>query len=148
MPVQFWWMWMIVAAVFAVAEIFTAGFFLLCFGLGAAAAGLLALFGLGPGWQWGAFAVVSLIAFLVSRKFAERVTKEQPAGIGADRFIGLEGVVLEEVNNVKNTGLVRIKKDEWRADSTTGEVIPQGSRVKVAGMDGTHLLVETVKEEK
>jgi len=148
MTVNIWWVWMVIAALFVIGEIFTAGFFLLWFGIGAAVAGILALLGLGAGWQWGTFIVVSGVLFGVSRRFAERFTKKQPPGIGADRFVGKQGVVLEEIDNVKNTGRVRIEKEEWRADSNTGEVIPVGKMVKVARLDGTHLVVETLKEGK
>jgi membrane protein implicated in regulation of membrane protease activity len=147
MIIKIWWIWMIIAAFFVLGEIFTAGFFLLWFGIGAAIAGLLAMFGLSFGWQLGAFVVVSGVLFVVSRRFAERFSKKQPAGIGADRFIGLKGIVLEEIDNDKNTGRVRLKKEEWRADSETGEVIPAGKKVKVTKMDGTHIVVKTLKEE-
>jgi membrane protein implicated in regulation of membrane protease activity len=147
MAVEAWQVWMIVAAVFVIGEIFTAGFFLFWFGVGAGAAGVLAYLGFGTGWQWGGFIVVSTVLYAVSRPFAEKFTKEQPPGIGADRFIGKKGVVLEEVDNVKNTGRVRIAKEEWRADSETKEVIPVGRMVKVTRLDGTHLVVKALEEE-
>lgn len=148
MGIEIWWIWMIIAAIFVVGEIFTAGFFLLWFGVGAAVAGILAILGMGFGWQLGAFAVVSGVLFVVSRRLAERFSKKQPAGIGADRFIGKEGVVLEEIDNIKNTGRVRLKKEEWRADSDKDEIIPVGKRVEVIRLDGTHLVVKTFKEEE
>ena len=147
MPIKIWYIWMIIAALFVVGEIFTAGFFLLWVGFGAAVAGVLAICGLGFGWQLGAFVIVSGVLFVVSRKFAEKFSKKQPPGIGADRVIGKEGVVLEEIDNTKNTGRVRLKKEEWRADSDTGEVIPVGNQVEVIRLDGTHLVVKTIKEE-
>ena len=61
METNYWWVWMIIAAFFIVGEIFTAGFFLLCFGIGAAAAGFIALFDLGMVWQLTAFVIVSLL---------------------------------------------------------------------------------------
>lgn len=147
MAVKLWWIWIIIAGIFVVGEIFTAGFFLLWFGVGAAAAGILALLGLGAGWQWGAFFVVSAALYLASRPFADRLTKKQPPGIGADRFIGKKGLVLEDVDNTANTGRVRLDKEEWRADSETDEPIPAGSRVEVVRLDGTHLVVKALKED-
>lgn len=148
MGIQIWIIWMVLAAIFIIGEIFTAGFFLLCFGVGALVAGLLAALGLSVGWQLGAFAVVSGILFVVSRRFAEKLSKKQPPGIGADRFIEQDGIVLEEIDNIQNTGRVRLKKEEWRAESDTGEIIPPGERVSVIRMDGTHLVVKIIKEEK
>ena len=136
MIIKIWWIWMAIAAAFVVGEIFTAGFFLLWFGIGAAVAGVLALLGLGFGWQLGAFVVVSGVLFAASRRFAERFSRKQPPGIGADRFIGLQGQVLEEVDNVKNMGRVRLQKEEWRGESETGEILPVDTRVEVMHSEG------------
>ena len=141
-----WWIWMILAALFVVGEIFTAAFFLLWFGVGAAVAGFLAMMGVGFGWQLGVFVIVSFVLFAISRRFAERVTKQQPPGIGADRFIGEECVVLEEINNADNTGRVRMDREEWRTESGTGEVIPAQTRVRVVRIIGTHLVVDKITE--
>jgi membrane protein implicated in regulation of membrane protease activity len=148
MGIKIWWLWMALAAIFVVGEIFTAGFFLLWFGIGAAAAGILALVGLGPAWQLGAFVIVSGVLFAVSRKLADKITKKQPPGVGADRFIGKEGIVLEEIDNKKNTGRVRLKEEDWRADSEGDEIIPQGARVEVVSLDGTHLIVRNKEEDQ
>jgi inner membrane protein len=137
---------MILAAVFIVGEIFTAGFFLLPFGVGAAIAGLVSLLGGGTIWQLGVFVVSSLVLFLVSRRFAERVSKEQPPGIGADRFIGKECVVLEEINNLDNTGRVRMGKEEWRAESENSDTIAPDTRVTVTSISGTQLVVRPLEE--
>ncbi|MHB9025852.1 MAG: NfeD family protein [Armatimonadota bacterium] len=142
------WVWMIIAALFIIAEIFTAGFFLFWFGIGAAVAGVLALLGLGAGWQWGAFAVVSAVLFLLSRRFADRISRQQPPGIGADRYIGQTGLVLETVDRLRNTGRVRLGRDEWHAESATGEPIPAGVAVTVNRVNGTYLVVTPIEETK
>ena len=144
--IQIWLIWFILAALFIVGEIFTAGFFILWFGVGAAAAGLCALLGLGPLWQWLVFVIASGVLVAVSRKFANRVTKEQPPGIGADRFVGMVGMVLEDIDNVNNTGRVRMNKEEWRAESENDNVILKNTKVKVIKVEGTHLIIEPIKE--
>lgn len=143
---NYWWIWMIIAAVFLVGEIFTAGFFLLPFGIGAAIAGLVALLGAGTAWQLGVFIVSSFVLFLVSRRFAEKVSKEQPPGIGADRFIGKHCVVLEEIDNLVNTGRVRMGKEEWRAESDNGDKIAPDTTVLVVRISGTQLVVRPLEE--
>lgn len=145
MPSNYWWIWLVLAAIFIVGEIFTAGFFIFWFGIGAALAGILALLGVGVLWQWVSFVIITGILVIVSRRFAERFTKQQPPGIGADRFIGKKGVVLEDINNLENTGRVRINKDEWRADSETEAIITKGNKVVVTRVDGTHLVVNILE---
>ena len=137
---------MILAAFFVVGENFTAGFFLLWFGIGAAAAGLVALIGYGMVAQLTVFVVVSLLLFVVSRRFANRFSDEQPAGVGANRFIGAQGVVLQSIDNLENTGRVRIAREEWRADSESGRRIEEGKQVVVTRIEGTHLVVKPIQE--
>jgi membrane protein implicated in regulation of membrane protease activity len=146
MSANIWWIWMVLAALFVVGEIFTAAFFLLWFGVGAAVAGVLALLGVGLWLQLVVFIVVSFALFAASRKLADRFTKKQPPGIGADRFIGQSCVVLDEIHNARNTGRVRMDREEWRADSESGEIIPSGTRVVVVGIEGTHLVVKKASE--
>jgi len=145
---ELWWIWMIVAAVFVVGEIFTAGFFLLWFGIGAAVAGILALIGLNSAWQWSIFVIVSGVLFAISRRFAERFTKKQPLGIGADRIVGTKGVVVERIDNAKNAGRVRIEREEWRAEGDSDEVIPKGVSVKIIGVKGAHVVVRALEEKE
>lgn len=147
MSVDYWWVWFVVAALFVVGEIFTAAFFLLWFGVGAGVAGLLALVGAGMIWQLVVFVVVSLVLFLISRRFAERVSEEQPPGIGADRFKGRDGVVIERIDNLENTGRVRLDREEWRAESEGGAVLEPGTAIRVTDVSGTHVVVKAVEAQ-
>ena len=147
MNVEVWIMWLILAAILMIGEVFSAGFFLFWFSIGAAAAGLTALLGGDPIFQLIVFVVVSGVLFATGRKFANRVTKKQPPGIGADRFVGGTGVVLEEINLLANTGKIRIGQDSWRAESENGEIITTGAIVKVRRVDGTRAIVTTTNSK-
>jgi len=147
MEFQIWWLWFGLAAVFIIGEVFTEGFFLLWFGVGAALSGVLAMFGVGSAVQWAVFVVASGVLLAVSRRFADRFTHKQPPGIGADRLIGRRGVVLAKIDNVENAGKVRIDKEEWRAESDDDSVIESGTRVEVVRLDGTHAVVRAMGEE-
>ena len=135
------WIWVVLAAAFTIAEIFTAGFFLLPFGIGAAVAGAMAYFGIALGWQWAGFLIVSIALLLSLRRFADRVTHEPPERMGADRLIGKRGVVIEGIEPGDGAGRVRIEREEWRADSLGLEPIQAGEHVIVDRIVGTHLVV-------
>jgi len=136
------------AAAFLIGEILTAGFFLIFLSVGAAAAGVLAMLDVSSVGQFIVFIVVSGILFVFGRRFADRVTEKQPAGIGADRFIDQEGVVLEKIDNSSNTGSVRVGQDEWRAVSETGDILQKGARIKVTQIDGTRAVVKIIEKEE
>ncbi len=144
MEIQIWWIWIFFAVIFIIAEIFTAGFFIFWFGIGAAVAGILALLGAGNLWQWTAFIVISAVLVIISRRFADKFTTKQPDGIGADRFAGRVGIVIEKIDNDKNTGRIRLDKEEWRAESSNDEIINVNSKVKIVKIQGVHAIVEKI----
>ena len=135
------WGWIVVALIFFGAEIFTAGFVLLCFGIGALLAAGAAFAGLGLAWQLAAFIVGSVVAVLLSRPFAERVTSSGPQFLAGDRVLGKRAVVLQAIDPLVNTGMVRVDTEEWRAESVDGVSIPKDSVVEVVGVDGVRLQV-------
>jgi membrane protein implicated in regulation of membrane protease activity len=140
--VEAWfWVWVTLAAVLSIAEIFTGGFFLLPFGIGAAVAAAMSYAGLAVGWQWIAFIVVSGVLVAVTRPLARRITKESPQGVGSSRLIGARGVVVVTIDEGAGTGMVRVGREEWRADSVDDQRIEQGTAVVVSAVEGTHLVV-------
>ncbi len=147
MHIEMWWVWMALAAVLLIAEIFTAGFFLLWFSIGAAGAGVLAMLDVGRPAQLTVFILLSGILFVFGRRFAERVTANQPPGIGADRFIGKVGVAIEDIDNNSIKGRVRIGSDEWRAVSESGGIIKEKTIIEVIKIDGTKAVVKPVEKE-
>jgi membrane protein implicated in regulation of membrane protease activity len=139
----FFWGWLILALVFFVGELLTAGFFLVAFGIGAALAAVAAFAGLDILWQLGIFVVVSAIAVFSLRRFADSVSPtRQRAQVGIDRVLGKKAVVIESINALNGTGIVRVDAEEWRAlpeDRT--QIIPEKSTVEVLEVDGTRLIV-------
>lgn len=138
------WVWAGLAAILIVAEMFTAGFFLLPFGIGAAGAAGLNLARFGIGWQWAGFLAISAVLLFSLRRFADRVTHEPPERMGADRLIGKNGTVIEAVEPGDGGGRVRIEREEWRADALGEATLPVGARVTVERIVGTHLVVRPV----
>lgn len=137
------WFWVILSALLVVGEIFTAGFFILPFGIGAAVAAALAFMGAGLAWQWAVFLVVSIAMLIPLKRFADRVTPDSGIGVAANRMIGKSGIVLEAVQPDGVTGgRVKIGSEEWRATSENEGVIPEGARVEVLRIDGTNVVVQ------
>lgn len=138
------WVWTAFAVGFGIGEIFTAAFFLLPFAIGAAAAAVLAWFGIGLIAQWFVFFGVSLIAFAYLRRFiVAQDALEQPR-VGANRWIGMEGIVLQDIDNDEAVGMVRVESEEWRAISEDGNVITAGTRIRVIDVRGARLVVTPV----
>ena len=139
----FFWGWLILALIFFGGELLTAGFFLVAFGIGAALAAIAALFGLDVVWQLAIFVGVSAIAVFSLRRFADTVSpKEQKAQVGIDRVLGKKAIVIETVDALNGTGIVRVDAEEWRAlPEDESQIIPEKSAVEVLKVKGTRLVV-------
>lgn len=135
------WVWVGLAAVLSVAEIFTGGFFLLPFGLGAAIAALANFVGAGLGWQWATFIAASAVLLWSLRHFSDRFTKDSPQRVGADRLIGKCGVVTETLDDQVGRGLVNVEREQWRADAPGFEPVAEGTSITVIRVEGAHLIV-------
>lgn len=140
------WLWTCSAVVFSLAEVFTAGFFLLPFAIGAAAAAVLAWVDAHVLLQWLVFFVVSAVSFVYLRRFVRRMDGNEQPRVGANRLIDARGKIIERVDEDAQTGMVRIGGEEWRA--TAAEIIEVDSRVMVTQIDGTRLVVVPIPQEQ
>lgn len=134
--------WIGAAVIFFVAEIFTAGFFLICFGVGAMGAAASAMLGVDPIWQLAIFVALSALALVFVRPFAARVSSGDKNEVGIDRVLGKRAVVIDEIDPLRGKGIVRVAQEEWRAESDDGERIPRDAEVEVCGVQGTRLIVK------
>ena len=138
------WIWLTAAVVFAVGEIAVAGsFFLAPFAIAAAIACAAAFAGVSVATSWLIFVVAAVIALAVMRPLAKRLDASSgSSGAGADRWVGRSGVVLAEIpSGPGGIGMIRLEREEWRAESASGEPIPAGTPVTVLRVDGTRLVV-------
>ena len=138
------WIWLALGVGLLVGEITVAGsFFLMPFGIGALAAAAVAFLGGGVGLEWAVFVVVSAAGSAVLWPLGRRLDRRSPRhAIGATRWEGREAVVVREIPaGTGNTGLIRLDREEWRAESLTGLPIRAGSTVLVSRVAGTRLIV-------
>jgi membrane protein implicated in regulation of membrane protease activity len=75
----------------------------------------------------------------IGRRFDRGAPQE---GIGSKRLIGEQGVVLEAIPaGPTHVGLVRVGREEWRAETADGTPVEAGSTIRVVDMRGTRLVV-------
>jgi membrane protein implicated in regulation of membrane protease activity len=139
------WVWVGVALTFVVVELVTPVlFFAISFAAGAALAALAALLDTSNGVQWGVFVVGSIAALFLLVPIGRRIAnaKTDAAPEGASRWVGRVAVVLEEIPGGANaTGLVRLERAQWRAETEGAAAIPVGAEVEVLSVRGTRLVV-------
>ena len=111
------------------------------FALGALAAAFAAYAGAGLAAQMTVFILVSLGALAAARPLARRFVDPHIVPTNADRLLGTEAKVLEEIDNDARSGAVFADGKTWTARSADGEVIPAGATVEIVRMEGVKLMV-------
>jgi membrane protein implicated in regulation of membrane protease activity len=147
-----WYLWFILGVLFIVAEIFTSGFVLLWFGVGALVAGLIAVLGLGLPLQVVAFLGVSIALTVASRTIFERVLMRGSPGrelkTGMELLPGRMGVVVTSSEGPLREGAVRVFGATWRAFPAEGDgPLREGERVQIDRVDGASVYVRKVDDE-
>lgn len=136
------WLWLVLGAVLAIAEVFTTTFVLIMFAAGAFAAAGAAALGF-PLWaQLLAFGAVSAASlWLVRPGITARLNQSQEAAeMGLAEIEGGIGVVLQTVD--VNSGLIKIEGETWSARALdASQVIEKGERVRVIEIKGATALV-------
>jgi len=140
-----WLLWFLVAIGLFVGEMFTAGFWLACLAVGAAAAGIVGLIpGVGIAVQGIAFAAASIISMAGLRPRLMQYFQLGPGSelrTGVDALLGKTGIVTERIGPGL-TGRVKVEGEDWRGASTDATVLEPGTQVTIIQVDGTTLMVE------
>lgn len=132
--------WLCAMVLFLIIEAVTPTLISVWFALGALIAGVCAYFGLGDTVCILIFAVVSLVAIVVFKKFfSDKVSlKHQPTN--ADRLIGTKGIVESDIDPIKGKGTVDVQGTLWSAKAD-GAIV-KGTEVEICAIEGVKLVVK------
>ena len=145
-PETWRWIWLITATLLVVGEIAMPGtFFLISFAIGALAAAIAAFADVSLVGQWVIFVAGSGAALAVLFPIGRRLdARNRNASVGATRFEGRHATVLAEIPaGSHETGLVRMDREEWRAEAHDGAPVPVGAVIRILRVEGTRLIVDS-----
>jgi len=138
------WDWMTFGLILMILELIIPGTFIIWFGFGAVATGLVFAFTpLSISGQLATFAVCSTISlcfgfFVYKRIFGANKEVSQKNKTGAQKYIGQSFKVTESIGD--DLGKVAVGDTVWLAKSN--HPIAKGERAKVVDVEGTILIVE------
>jgi len=138
---EIWLIWVIVAVVLGIAEIFTLTAALGVVGGAALVTAAVALTGLPVGVQFLVFAAAATTGVVLVRPIALRhMRRPQTHLFGVQALVGKRAFVVREVTD--RDGRVRIDGEEWTARPFEDSVvIPVGAAVDVLRISGTTAIV-------
>ena len=149
-----WIFWTVLGAILIVAEIFTSGFVLLWFGIGALAAALLGIIGIDSlALQFLVFAFVSTSLTAASRtiflNYFSREKTGQSLRSGVDALPGKIGTVVSSSRGALHEGAVKVFGSTWTAYPAPGEPpLEAGERVCVESIEGASIYVKRIGAER
>lgn len=89
------------------------------------------------------FFIVSILLLIYTRPLAKKfIEPKKDYKSNTDKLIGKEAIVIENINNIKDTGQVKIKGEIWSASSESDEIIQKNSIVIIERVQGVTLIVK------
>ncbi len=144
------WVWLGVAVFFAVIEltVLAGSFVLLPFAVSALAAALLGFYDVAIEIQWLVFVVGGGVLWIALFRYSKHFAgdNELEPGVGADRLVGLTGIVTVPIDpdDTDRRGRVTAHGEVWGATSANNQPITQGTHVRIVAVSGTKVLVESI----
>lgn len=135
------WFWLGVLAVSVFVEMGTMALVSVWCVVGALVTVFAAYAGASPVAQVLLFVIVSIITAATVRPLAKKYADPHKIATNADRLLGMEARVTEDIDNAKPAGAVYVDGKTWTARSVDGEVIAAGEVVEIERMEGVKLIV-------
>lgn len=141
-----WHIWIIIAVLLFIVEIFAPTFLAACVAIGCIAAGLFSYFDFGIKIQLIAFSIGTLASFFGVRpfmlKYAHRNSDKVKTNV--DALVGKIGKVTVAIDNSQNQGRVTVEGDDWKAETENNEILNAGEKVEILKINSTILIVKPI----
>ena len=133
-------LWLDALIIFGVVESATVGLASIWLAAGAMAAMILSAFL----HSLLVFLAVSFVTLLLVRPLAQKYFNARRTATNADRVIGQEAVVVQEIDNLRGLGQVKVGGMPWTARSAGEQILPVGTTVRVERIEGVKLYVTPI----
>ncbi len=144
---QMEWVWVAALSVFAIAEGCTRSLVSVWF-IGGSVAALIATLCGAPIWmQLALFLAVSALLLLLLRPLSKKLLHPKATTTNAQSNVGKTVLVIEPIDNLRQTGAVRVGGVEWSARSADGRNIAAETPVRIDKVEGAKVLVSAVQSK-
>ncbi len=146
-------MWLFLAVAFTLIEITLLGgsFILLPFAVSAFVAAVLGFYDVAIEVQWAAFLFGGAVLFLGFYRWARSFLRDHvlPPGVGADRLVGMTGIVTVGVDSddTDRLGRISVAGEIWGVVPSDNRPLAEGTRVRITAMLGTRVVVEPIESD-
>lgn len=143
---EVWHIWVIVALIFVIVEIFTSGFAVMCISFGCLFGAATSALDWDVKWQLLAFAIGTVLAFMTVRPLVYKFfyKKSHEVKTNADALVGRRAVATERIEGELHPGRVKVDGDDWKAVSLGAEPIEVGDAVEITAINSVILTVKKI----
>ena len=139
-----WYVWLIAAGIFFIAEIATVGFLVFWLGVSAIFAMLVSFITDNLFIQTVVFVVSSCILIPFTKPLVNKfIDKDGAVKTNAFSLINKKGIVISKITP-DNNGIVKVNGESWSAKCENDEILEEGSKVEVLKIDGVKLIVKPI----
>ena len=135
--------WLVVAILFGIGELFTTSLTLIWFSIGALVVLIFNNFIPSLIHQVIIFAVISISLLVIVTKKIVKDDKNHKYETNLQGILSKRGVVKEDIYPYK-TGIVIVNGEEWTAVGVDNEIIEKGTNVEVLKIEGVKLVVKSI----
>lgn len=143
---EVWHIWVIVALIFVIVEIFTSGFAVMCISFGCLFGAATSALDWDVKWQLLAFAVGTVLAFVTVRPLVYKFfyKKSHEVKTNADALVGRRAIVTERIEGELHPGRVKVDGDDWKAVSLDAEPVEVGDAVEITAINSVIVTVKKI----
>lgn len=139
--------WLVIVAVLLIIEAITVGLTTVWFAGGALVACIAAWLGMSVMVQILLFFGISVVLLIFTRPLAVRYMNKGVEKTNAESLLGTRAVVTQPIDNLAQTGQVKINDIDWMARSAEdGVKIPEDAVVEILEIQGVKLIVKEIRE--
>lgn len=141
-----WYIWLILAGVFLIGEVMTAGFLIFWLSVGSLIAMIVSFFTDSIIIQTSIFVISSVILIFATKPLVKKFAKVETVLTNAKSLIGKKGIVTVDIDSIKSTGQVKIDGEIWSAIGENETDIPKGTEIEVLEIKGVKVIVRPIKQ--
>ena len=140
-----WYVWLILAGIFAIGEVLTTSFLIFWLSLGSLIAMVVSFFIPDIIVQTTIFLISSVILILATKPLVKKFANIETVKTNAEAIIGKKGLVTKDINSINSTGQVKIEGELWSAIGINDMDIPKDTEVEVNEIKGVKVVVTPIK---
>lgn len=137
-------LWFVLMVVFLAMESSTVSLVSIWFAAGSLVAMIAALLGAEVWLQIVLFVAVAVALLASLRSVVRKFITPKIVKTNVDAVVGKTGPLVEDVDNIRGQGRVKLGGMEWSARSTDGQPIAEGTIVRVDRVEGVKVFVTPV----